>query len=174
MSARPAAVQTSASCVPLLGPLFIPGHPVAQPRPRARVIAGTWGAPTHAGVYDPGDAKAWRELLAVEGQARKIVRGLFQGPVRGRLRFQLARAPRDAGRLWPREDLDNLQKAALDAWRGILYGDDAQIVGLDQLEKCYADQLTPAGAPGLHVELWGVLPGGGTTLNLSSSPGGHP
>ncbi len=75
---------------------------------------------------------------------------LLAGPVRCRLVFLLpAPTARRRARPTTRPDVENLAKGLLDAWNGILWRDDSQVVEL-QLRKEYGE----ARGPGVlvHVE----------------------
>ena len=109
--------------------LYIPGVPVAQPRPRATAVG------RHARVYHargPVDAfKAGVRLAASQA---------FSGaPLEGPLRVDSVFVfPRPKHMIWktkpmPRvwhakkPDRDNVDKAVLDALTGLLWRDDAQV-----------------------------------------------
>ena len=133
--------------------VFVPGTPVAQPRPRA-VIRGR-----HAGVYDPGTADKWKS------QIRKVVTDAtggtepFPGPVRLSLTFYMPRPKshyRTNGMLKPsapafnltRPDLDNTAKATMDALTTAqVWNDDAQVCTLI-VRRRWAD-----GQPGCQVTI---------------------
>lgn len=72
----------------------------------------------------------------------------LRGPVGVRLTFCMPRPKGATGRAYPsvRPDIDGLCKGLLDAWNGILWQDDAQVVAL-RLEKVY----TRTARPGIQI-----------------------
>ncbi len=105
---------------------FIPGVPVAQPRPRTLITAGK----VHT-VSNPRGSRvsAWKQVVQL--YARQAFRKPLEGPLKLILAFLLPRssgAPKER-LLWhkTRPDLDNLVKAILDAMNGIVYLDDGQV-----------------------------------------------
>ena len=120
------------------------GIPIAQGRPRAvRLPTG------HVRLYDPAQSKDWkRTVMAQVFVVRPATWAVTRSPLTVGLEFFLAR-PKSAPKrqVWPakRPDLDNLAKSVLDALRGLVYHDDAQIVRLD-LSKQY-------GEPGVVIRI---------------------
>ena len=126
--------------------LYIPGPPVAQKRPRfVRRGAGV-------GTYDPSAAAKADLVRCVEAQVRPAI---MHGPLAVGLAFYLPRPKSHrtaAGKLKTkapsrhvsRPDVDNLAKFVLDALNGVLWLDDALIVGL-LIEKHYAEGDSPGG-----------------------------
>jgi len=110
------------------------GNPVAQGRPRATKL------PTgKILVYDPKNAKEWKQLVKLQAIDRKPF-ALYQGPIVVELSFQLLRPkslPKKVTEHIKRPDLENLSKAVLDALKGVVYRDDSQIIEL-RLRKFYA------------------------------------
>jgi Holliday junction resolvase RusA-like endonuclease len=116
--------------------VWIPGDPVAQPRPRARA--------TGRGVYDDGRADPWKDrvrmMAAAAVQGAQAGSWPIRGPVAVELEFRATRSP------IARPDADNLAKAVLDAlgpgragsdtsrgrgrWAPLLWHDDAQVTDL--------------------------------------------
>jgi Holliday junction resolvase RusA-like endonuclease len=141
----------------------VPGAPVAQPRGRAT----RYGAKGAVRIYNPpGRSRAWRALVSVLAREakRRAPAGPaafpMQGPVGLVLRFNMprpgchfvARNPKrplrtDAPELVDvKPDLDNLEKAVLDALTDArVWRDDAQVARVTK-EKLYT-----AGQPGLAV-----------------------
>jgi len=133
---------------------FAPGLPVGQPRTKATRRG------SHAGVYTPSTADAWKAAVAaaaVEAGAAPVVED-----VRCSLRFAQPRPKghyrtgRRAGELrddlppFPRRfDLDNLVKAVLDALRGIAWADDCQVQRLTVSRRWAA----PGDTPGVVIEV---------------------
>ena len=136
---------------------FVSGTPIAQPRVRA-CIRGK-----HAGVYDPGTAKEWKNKVMSCGTtaAYRPEHGtkfeILTGPVGLTLHFYLPRPKhhsRSNGELkqtapkWhtSKPDLDNLVKAVKDAitYIGVIWADDSQVCAT-QTEKTYADEKHQVG-----------------------------
>ena len=121
-SPMPGHIASHGSC------LWICGHPVAQPRPRAAAVNGK------ARVYQPsGAAKQYKKHIAL--RARQVFAEPLSGPVSLELWFCM---PRPKARTWktkpmPREwhtsrpDVDNLMKAVMDALNGVAWQDDSQV-----------------------------------------------
>ena len=131
--------------------LNVPGIPVAQPRVKATIRG------KHAAVYTPtknGIAVFKAGLKLAASQAR--TGGLITGPIRVDCVFVF---PRQANRIWAKKpmpryrktskpDIDNLQKAVLDALNGVLWTDDAQVCA-GGVEKWHA-----AGDESPHTVVW--------------------
>ena len=108
----------------------VPGDPVPQPRPRVSTRGG------FARAYVPKQHAVHAYRQAVAAAAREAGAGVHGEPVELVLDFVFSRpkshlrknglAP-DAPR-WPRKDIDNCQKAVMDALNGIAWEDDSQVV----------------------------------------------
>ena len=128
--------------------IFIPGLPVPQPRAKATRRG------SHAAVYTPTNADAWKAKIAHE--VAEVVKAPMVGALRVHLRFRFPRPKSHFGAkgLRPtapeyhtgRPDVDNLAKAILDALRGIAWTDDGQ-VSILRVSKTYKD------TPGVEVEI---------------------
>ena len=98
--------------------LFIPVNPVPASRPRV----GRWG------TYYGKTYAAWRkevtEFMEKFVKNNKITKP-FEGPFKIALTHSV-RKPKTSKRLWPRGDIDNYDKAVLDALvnDGLLIDDD--------------------------------------------------
>lgn len=110
----------------------IPGEPVAQGRGRI-VRRGP-----HYGIADPERAASWKGAASYHMERARKAAGIsapFARPlfVRIEARFKRPKSCRRPGVLWrpSRPDIDNLQKAVLDAGNGVLWMDDAQVVHCD-------------------------------------------
>jgi Holliday junction resolvase RusA-like endonuclease len=120
----------------------VPGEPKAQPRVKARAVGGI------AHIYTPPTADGWKS--AVRGLARCEYRGppsrcafrlkiefVFARPRShfgtGRNADVLKRTAREHHTQKP--DLDNCEKAILDALNGVIWRDDAQIVDLHTTKR---------------------------------------
>lgn len=96
---------------------FVAGNPKGQPRPRAFVLHG------HARVYDAHTAEGWKSLIALAVKWAGITK--FEGAVYLRAEFFFSRPkshfnksglkPSSPKHHTSRPDLDNLEKAAMDA-----------------------------------------------------------
>lgn len=136
---------------------FVPGLPVSQPRQRHRVVStegGTSFVQNYTPTKSPVNAfKATVRLLAAQ-ECRPLT-----GPVGVSLLFVFP-TPKSLQRKsgWPcrwkstKPDLDNLEKAVLDALKGIAWADDAQ-VALVAKKKVLA---APGQDVGVHVEVFGL------------------
>ena len=132
--------------MPQMLTFWVNGEPVAQPRHR---IASRG---RYATAYIPkGHAiHAWK--YAIEEAAREQAERVGWVPVKGEplsvvmhFYFRQSRSNKTRHHV-QRPDLDNLAKAVLDALHGIVFLDDACVVGL-RLEKEWASQS------GLSVEV---------------------
>jgi Holliday junction resolvase RusA-like endonuclease len=94
-------------------------------------------------------ARGWQQLVAE--QAQTVAQdGLFQGPVVLTVTFHLPRPqslPKRQVHHTKKPDLDKLVRNTKDALKGVLYGDDAQVVDL-HARKTYA---AIAAAPCAHI-----------------------
>ena len=119
---------------------WVPGRPIAQPRPRATIRGA------HAGVYNPPTADAWKREVQFRARGAMLLHEsptsapliadlVFEMPCSSKL-YTKSGALSAEGRkhLWngvlyhtQKPDVDNLTKAVLDALTGIVYDDDAQI-----------------------------------------------
>lgn len=146
--------------------IFVPCVPVAQPRARAGVING------HARVFNPSSVKtatgtkphpvvefkhALRLMVMASPSCRKL-----EGPVRSDEFFIMPRPKtkppwlsrekwKSGGRYHHigKPDRDNLEKAVLDALKGILWSDDS-LVCLGRIEKWVA---AVGEQPGVRIEV---------------------
>lgn len=102
--------------------------------------------------------RSWRDAVASEALRKRRGEGLITGPIALRLRFYLPqprsrpavlrtdRQRREWAHHWKRPDIDKLQRAVLDALKGVLYHDDGQIVQV-MANKSYS------ATPGLEIQL---------------------
>lgn len=140
--------------------LIIPAIPVAQPRVRASAFAG------HARVFTPtvvksaDGSKKPHPIHAFKATLRMVAAEHYtDAPLIGPVRVDVVCVfPRPANKVWkskpmPRyphtskPDRDNLDKAILDALKGIVLTDDAQVCA-GSIEKWVA-----AGDEQPHVEI---------------------
>lgn len=110
---------------------FVEGTPKAQARPRAFIRGGK------AAVYNPSTAEYWKQAVFLE--AHKHAGSMFDFPVTLKLAFFFKRPKshlRKSGEIkkdapWrhtQRPDLDNLEKAVMDAMTSSgIWIDDAQV-----------------------------------------------
>lgn len=119
----------------------VPGDPVPQPRPRIT----TRGKHGHA--YTPADHPIHAYRAAVAAAARAAGAGVHGEPVqvvidfifkRPKSHLRKAGVKADAPRL-PRPDIDNLEKAVLDALNGVAWEDDTQVACVVK-EKSYGTE----------------------------------
>lgn len=115
---------------------FVPGEPKAQPRPRA--FARKFGNKWMARVYDAGTAEGWKSLIAASAK-KYIPQQPIDGAVILTILFAMPRPKyhyRSNGMLkdtapvmhQSRPDLDNLEKAVMDALTQLgFWNDDAQV-----------------------------------------------
>jgi Holliday junction resolvase RusA-like endonuclease len=105
---------------------------VAQPRAKATSIGG------HARVYDPGTAAPWRQVIGMMARQAMGQAAPWTGAVRCDVTFFMpipkSMRVRDRARAEAEDlphtckpDKDNLEKAVLDALRGVLWADDCQV-----------------------------------------------
>lgn len=127
---------------------FAQGIPKGQPRPRAfaRNIGGQWTAR----VYDAGTAEGWKSCIADAARKGNIPIRPLTGPIKLSLLFTMPRLAshfKRTGEVKPgapfwhvvRYDLDNLDKAVLDALTVLgFWKDDSQIAELES-SKVYGD-----------------------------------
>jgi Holliday junction resolvase RusA-like endonuclease len=117
--------------------IFIPGEPVAQPRPKVSTVGGF----ARAYVDAKHPCHAMREAIKLAWQSE--VGRCLTGPVCVRMTFWFnrpkshskARMSRSEPKL-SRPDIDNLAKLGLDSLNGVAYIDDGQVYRLT-VEKWY-------------------------------------
>ena len=131
----------------------VPGSPQGKGRPRVGTISG------RARVFTPAKTVAYEGLIAHAAQQAMAGRPLIDGPVSCATAIDAPipaswskrkHAAALAGELMPttRPDLDNVVKAIFDGCNGVLWCDDAQVVGLS-VRKRYA------ATPGVRVAIAG-------------------
>lgn len=108
--------------------IYIYGTPIGQPRAKATVVAG------HARMYTPR-----HPVSEFKAAIRQQAGPLFAAPLEGPVSISIVAVfPRPKSRIWktrpmPAEphtskpDLDNIEKAVMDALTGIAYRDDSQV-----------------------------------------------
>lgn len=103
--------------------IVVHGTPIGKAR--ARTVTQRNGR-VHA--YTPDETAVWQDVIRCEALRSRPTAPL-EGPLYVKLVFYLPR-PRTAKRAWPsvKPDLDNLEKAVLDALNRLIWRDDAQIV----------------------------------------------
>ena len=119
---------------------FIPGVPVPKGRPRL----------SRHGVYTPRKTKNWESYVYMVAKQHKP-KELITSSIYIKLDFYMP---------WPkskkfkvikhvsRPDLDNLEKAVLDALEGVMFKNDSQIWMKDSTKR-YAETLDKCG-----VDIW--------------------
>jgi Holliday junction resolvase RusA-like endonuclease len=111
---------------------------IAQPKGSTRAfIPKGWRRPII--TTDNPKSKGWQQLVAEQAQA-VAAEGLFLSPVALTVTFHLPRPqslPKRVVQHTKKPDLDKLVRSTKDALKGVLYGDDAQVVEL-RARKVYA------------------------------------
>jgi Holliday junction resolvase RusA-like endonuclease len=127
----------------------VQGIPKAQPRPRAFYNK----ALGKARVYDAGTAEAWKSDIAVAARSQ-LADKRIDGPVRLCISFYMPRPLALEKKSSPSEniphikkpDIDNVEKAVLDALTGIgAWVDDSQVCE-KYTTKYYVEKGKPSGA----------------------------
>ncbi len=155
--------------------ITIPGEPFAQPRARSfALMKGSKGARTpvlnERGIpivrhYDDREAVSWKtsaqdRMLAALREAGAAAPFITKGPVRVEIDALFSclkgdrktRNPRPLRRKSTGKDLDNIEKAVLDAAKGVLWLDDAQVSEMSS-RKLYAPQDAP---PRVEIRVWAL------------------
>lgn len=134
--------------------VFVEGEPVPQPRQRHRVVRPK-GRRSYAANYTPAKhpVQSWKQAIIARWRTGKAVPAI-DGPVEVTVIYYLPRPKRlqrlkdPEGPIWhdKRPDVDNLDKAVLDALtQAGAFLDDRQVV-LKQSAKAYAPKHERAGA----------------------------
>jgi len=110
----------------------VPGDPVSQPRPRVTTRGGFARAYTPAGHA----VHVYREAIALAAKAAGA--GVHGDPVEVVIDAVWKRPQRPTSQL-PRQDVDNVAKAVLDALTGVAWEDDRQVRRL-VIEKSYGPE----------------------------------
>lgn len=133
----------------------IMGQPVAQGRPKARIVTPHGRAP-FVTVYDPSKSKKWKAEVLKQAVIHRSMAGTPHypegTPLKVTLTFRMERPkslPKRVKHHTKKPDIDNLQKALLDGLGSTFYNDDRQIVQC-LCEKVYCE----AGEePGVSVQI---------------------
>ena len=110
----------------------VPGDPVPQPRPRVSTRGGFARAyvpakhPVHAYRRAIADAATDAGATPHEDHVAVVIDAVFARP----------KSHRKNSTALPRQDVDNVAKAVLDALTGVAWADDRQVRRL-VIEKCY-------------------------------------
>jgi Holliday junction resolvase RusA-like endonuclease len=134
------------------------GEPRGKGRPRATVRAG------FARVYTDAATRKYEASVRAVAQKAMAGRDPLEGPLSLSLRFRMpipksatkrAKAGMASGEIahCSRPDLDNCQKALMDAMNGVVFCDDGQVVRAFTT-KLYAEQ------PGVDVRVEAFAPQG--------------
>lgn len=124
---------------------FVPGIPVQQGSKNAFVTRNKEGEVTGANVVESASKmlKPWRADVKVfaDDELHEYNGGrIFVGPIQVRLQFVMRR-PKGTPKSKPtppavkKPDLDKLIRAALDALKGTVYGDDSQVVSVEATKR---------------------------------------
>lgn len=137
--------------------IVIPGEPVAQGRPRTRVVRSKAGQ-MRALVYDPAKSRNWKATAQAHMRQALGNQPPLPGPVKLGVTCYFTcprsqwrtRSPRQLRWHTKTPDLDNCLKIVQDAGKGVLWLDDSQVAHCT-VAKFIAAQGQP---PCVLVELW--------------------
>jgi len=127
--------------------IFVPGEPIAQPRQNFRIMwPAAAKAPKGAGYFEWMKKNAyvtayhvahavdlWKEEIRMAAGFKMRDYGPFSGPIKATLTFGMPLRKSNKRKVnlcdWHKikPDLDNLEKAVLDALSGVVYEDDKQV-----------------------------------------------
>ena len=125
--------------------VFVAGIP--QPKGSHRTFIPR-GCRRSVVTNDNKQTRPWQDTVGI-GLLPHRPRQLWTGPILVYLRFHLPRPkslPSKVQHLIRKPDLDKLTRTILDAMKGIIYKDDAQVCQSNE-EKCYATR------PGVHIHV---------------------
>jgi Holliday junction resolvase RusA-like endonuclease len=116
----------------------VPGDPVGKGRPRVRMMGGAGKKPVPM-LYTPKETVEYEQRVAHEAAMSMRGAELFAGPVEMKLQIfmpipasytKAKKAAARLGKLVPtkKPDLDNILKAICDAFNGVVWIDDTQVV----------------------------------------------
>ena len=130
--------------------IFIPGDPVAQPRPKV----STRGGFARAYVDKKHPIHAYKEAIRLAYV--NAGGGILKGPIRvnidcwfGRPKSHSKKRSMASEPKTTKPDSDNLSKAILDALNGVAYEDDSQVYWLE-VKKWYVEN---GGTVGTWIEV---------------------
>lgn len=138
---------------------YVDTKPIAQPRPRARVLPGGF-----AQIYTPDKVKdrktkTWRPApirlfrYQVAEAARDAGAKVMFGAIDLRVTYYFKKPKKNYSAHFSKPDLDNLLKGLLDALTGVCWEDDCQVARIEA-RKVYAQQ------PGVNVWITEMSTGG--------------
>lgn len=118
--------------------ICVPGDPVGKGRPRVRMMAAKGKKPIPM-LYTPKETVEYEDRVRAEAFMSMQGRELFSGPVELKLQIfmpipvsytKAKKAAARLGKLVPtkKPDLDNVLKAICDAFNGVVWIDDTQVV----------------------------------------------
>ena len=127
---------------------------VGKPEPQGSARAFVRGGQARITSANP-NLHGWREVVGWSARAAMAGQPLAERPgeVYLHLTFRISRprsAPKSRAHPTTKPDLDKLLRACLDGLSGVVYRDDAQVVGC-RVNKRYCE---PGEPPGVAVEVW--------------------
>ena len=129
----------------------IPGEPVAQGRPRFRVIPRKDGGKPMVMAYDPKKSKDFKAKVAKLAKVRMGRIKMLEGPLKLMVDVWFAcpksdhrtRSPVPARYHTKKPDLSNVVKGVEDAMEGIVYKNDSQIYQSSSCKHIAAQGVDP-------------------------------
>lgn len=138
---------------------FVPGNPIAAPRPRAG----------RNGVYHDSRADGWKSLIILHFHYQ--CKPELSGAVELNMQFLFLKPKKDPYRFWMehKPDIDNLEKAVMDALtRAHAWHDDSRVVLVQSLKRYALQDETP----GVHIEIVSLPQTPDLEVSTSSSGSG--
>lgn len=116
---------------------FVPGEPVPKGRPR--MFRGKDGG---IGSYTPDKTTAWEQTIKYHASQIVKAAGMAEGALAVEFDFRMPRpaSVSEKKRAYPmvKPDLDNLDKAVMDALNKLVWADDAQVCCKGSLKRYVA------------------------------------
>lgn len=129
----------------------IPGEPVAQGRPRFRVIPRKDGGKPMVMAYDPKKSKDFKKKVATLAKVRMGGRRMLEGPLEMTILAYFSCPASDHRKRKPalerkhtkKPDIGNVAKGIEDALEGIVYKNDSQIYQSSSCKHIAAQGVDP-------------------------------